>query len=46
MRVGVTGVHFSLDTESGSKDHVNSYYRGETRSLEYASTRVVNSRYD
>ena len=25
---------------------VNSYYRGETRSLEYASTRVVNSRYD
>ena len=25
---------------------VISYYRGETRSLEYASTRVVNSRYD
>ena len=25
---------------------VYSYYRGETRSLEYASTGVVNSRYD
>ena len=46
MIVGVTGLHFSLDTVSGSKDHVYSSYRGETWSLEYASTGVVNSRYD
>ena len=29
-----------------SKIYVFSSYRGETRSLEYASTGVVNSRYD
>ena len=44
--MGVTGVHFSLDTESGSKDQNVSTVRGETRSLDNASTRVANSRYD
>ena len=42
----IKGICIVRRTVFEKRVNVISYYRGETRSLEYASTRVVNSRYD